>query len=139
LRTDKITEQYVNAMINHIKNLGPYVIIAPKVALPHGKPDEGVKKIGMSLLVLKEPVSFSEKREHDVQLIFVLASVDQETHLHALSSLSECLASSEFIHALIRCDTPEEIWSYLKGKITENYESKKEINHEIFRTKPGSI
>jgi mannitol operon transcriptional antiterminator len=139
LRTDKITEQYVNAMINHIKNLGPYVIIAPKVALPHGKPDEGVKKIGMSLLVLKEPVSFSEKREHDVQLIFVLASVDQETHLHALSSLSECLASSEFIHTLIRCDTPEEIWSYLKSEIPENYESKKEIDHEIFRTKPGSI
>ncbi|BDG35437.1 BglG family transcription antiterminator [Saccharococcus caldoxylosilyticus] len=125
LRTGRITRQYVVAMINHIKNLGPYIIIAPKVALPHGKPDEGVKKPGISLLVLKEPVSFSKKKEHDVQLIFVLASVDPEIHLHALSTLSECFQSSEFVEELIRCDTPVEIWSYLKKKISEDNKKQK--------------
>ncbi|KYD16224.1 putative transcriptional antiterminator, BglG family [Parageobacillus caldoxylosilyticus] len=39
--------------------------------------------------------------------------------------MSECFQSSEFVEELIRCDTPVEIWSYLKKKISEDNKKQK--------------
>lgn len=88
LEKGNITEEYIQSMINTIIRLGPYIIVAPKVAIPHAKPENGVKKIGMSLLCLEEGVHFSESDRHEVNLLIVLAAIDGETHLKALSQLT---------------------------------------------------
>ena len=62
----------------------------------------------MSLLQLKEPVSFDLKQEGDpdkqVQLIFVLAAVDSSSHLKALQELSLVLDDDEYIDQLIQAE-----------------------------------
>ncbi|MED4856672.1 BglG family transcription antiterminator [Bacillus atrophaeus] len=109
-----ITPQYIEAMINTIKTLGPYIVITPKVAIPHARPEDGVNKIGMSFLRLREGVSFSDQSEHTAQLIIVLAAIDNETHLKALSQLTTMLGDPENIQYLINTESAEQVLTLIK-------------------------
>lgn len=103
-----IEPRYIDAMITNIEKLGSYVVLAPHVAIPHARPEEGVKKLGMSLLKLHEPISFSpDDPEKNVHLIFVLAAVDNHSHLKALSQLTELLEEEENIDQMIEMTATE--------------------------------
>ncbi|WLR52512.1 BglG family transcription antiterminator [Bacillus tianshenii] len=103
-----ITEKYVRAMIDNINNLGPYIVIAPKIAIPHARPEEGVNRLGMSLLLVEESVKFSEDAKHDANLIIVLAAIDNETHLKALSQLTDLLSDEKSLNQLLKIKSSEE-------------------------------
>ncbi|WNF36677.1 BglG family transcription antiterminator [Bacillaceae bacterium IKA-2] len=108
-----ITEEYVEAMIANVDEMGPYVVIAPEIALPHARPEYGVKKIGMSLLRLGESVYFSKEERHRASLIVVLAAVDNEKHLKALAQLSTMLSDEEMLQKLMDAESIEEIMKYI--------------------------
>ena len=114
LANDYVTPAYVDAMIASTEKIGPYIVLAPKVAVPHARPEEGVKKLGISLLKLSEPVNFNLSEEFNeermVHLIFVLAAVDNVSHLTALKQLSEILEEDERIDELIATKTVEELY-----------------------------
>ena len=115
-----IEESYIQAMIASINETGPYIVLAPKVAVPHASPDAGVHQLGISLLQVKEPVDFSEDDDDDkkVQLIFVLAAVDSTAHLRALQELALILDDEEAIDSLIAASDPREILAII-DKIME--------------------
>ncbi|MGM0852752.1 MAG: BglG family transcription antiterminator [Bacillota bacterium] len=96
-----IRPDYVEAMITNVKELGPYIVIAPNIAIPHARPETGVEQLGMSFLRLKEPVFFSEKEKHRAQLVIVLAAIDNQTHLKALAQLTELLSNEGNVEQLI--------------------------------------
>jgi mannitol operon transcriptional antiterminator len=100
LKKTAINNQYVEAMIQNVLELGPYVVIAPKIAIPHARPEQGVKRMGMSLLTLQKGILF-EKSDNPVQLMIVLAAVDKESHLKALAQLSTLLSSEEDVQRII--------------------------------------
>jgi mannitol/fructose-specific phosphotransferase system IIA component (Ntr-type)/galactitol-specific phosphotransferase system IIB component len=106
---DCITTDYIDAMIDSVNTIGPYIVIAPKIALPHARPEAGVKKLGMSFLQLKQGCAFSEKPEHQVNLIFVLSAIDSETHLKALSQLSSMLSDQSNVEKLLSAETAAEV------------------------------
>ncbi|CAM5545733.1 Ascorbate-specific PTS system EIIA component OS=Lysinibacillus sphaericus OX=1421 GN=LS41612_15885 PE=4 SV=1 [Lysinibacillus sphaericus] len=56
LQQNKIEKRYIQAMIDSIEHHGPYVVLTPKVAIPHARPSDGVNELSMSLLVLQKPV-----------------------------------------------------------------------------------
>lgn len=119
-----IEESYIQAMIASIKETGPYIVLAPKVAVPHASPDSGVHQLGISLLQVKEPVDFSEDHDDDkkVQLIFVLAAVDSTAHLRALQELALILDDEEAIDSLIAASDPREILAIIDKIIEEGGE-----------------
>ncbi|MED0685379.1 BglG family transcription antiterminator [Anoxybacillus ayderensis] len=108
-----ITNEYIEAMINNVIELGPYIVITPGVALPHARPEQGVKKIGMSLLKMKNGCLFSEKEEHRVYVIIVLAAIDNETHLKALSQLTRLLSDKENRETLFSITSTDEVLSLI--------------------------
>lgn len=108
LNIQAIEPRYIDAMITNIEKLGSYVVLAPNVAIPHARPEEGVKKLSMSLLKLNKPVSFSPDDPHkNVQLIFVLAALDNHSHLKALSQLTGLLEEEENIELMIEMTATE--------------------------------
>ena len=119
-----IEESYIQAMIASINETGPYIVLAPKVAVPHASPDAGVNQLGISLLQVKEPVDFSEDDDDDkkVQLIFVLAAVDSTAHLRALQELALILDDEEAIDSLIAASDPREILAIIEKIIEEGGE-----------------
>ncbi|MCA0985152.1 BglG family transcription antiterminator [Halobacillus yeomjeoni] len=114
LDNQSIGEEYVQAMIENVHELGPYIVIAPDIALPHARPEAGVNKLGMSLLQLKEPVHFSEQAKHKAHLVIVLAAIDNETHLKALAQLSEVLSEEQAIEQLKEAKDEKEILSVIE-------------------------
>ncbi|KPL60266.1 BglG family transcription antiterminator [Rossellomorea vietnamensis] len=104
-----IRPDYVEAMITNVKELGPYIVIAPNIAIPHARPETGVEQLGMSFLGLKEPVYFSEKEKHRAQLIIVLAAIDNQTHLKALAQLTELLSNEGNVEKLIAAKDQETV------------------------------
>ncbi|WP_017379275.1 BglG family transcription antiterminator [Paenisporosarcina sp. TG-14] len=95
-----IEEGYVNAMIESIEANGPYVVITPGVAIPHARPEQGVRSLSMSLLKLDEAVDFAADKP--VRLIIVLAAVDSESHLRALIQLTNLLNEPANIEHMIQ-------------------------------------
>jgi mannitol operon transcriptional antiterminator len=105
-----ITEDYILAMINTLIKMGPYIVVSPKVAIPHARPEDGVNQLGMSLLKLEESVPFTDKGTHEVSLIIVLAAIDGDTHLKALSQLTNMLSDKKANAKLLQADSSERIF-----------------------------
>jgi transcriptional antiterminator/mannitol/fructose-specific phosphotransferase system IIA component (Ntr-type) len=110
LYTNAIGQRYVDAMIHNVNTLGAYIVLAPKVAVPHARPRDGVSKLGMSLLKLDRSVSFADNDpEKDVNIVIVLAAIDNESHLKALTQLMELLEEDGNIEKLIQADNLDPI------------------------------
>ena len=117
VRQNKIEQRYIEAMIQSIEQYGPYVVITPKVAIPHARPTDGVHALAMSLLRLQMPVFFSPN--HPVFLIIVLAATDNASHLQALADLTVVLQDSDQIDSLIACQHEDAIWEKIKQYTTK--------------------
>ena len=76
VKTGKVETTYVDAMIRNIHELGPYILIAPGVAMPHARPEDGVIQEGISVVVLKEEVAFEPGKEFKV--LIGLAALNSE-------------------------------------------------------------
>ena len=113
-----ITEAYVQAVIDNVNEMGPYIVITKGVALPHATNKVGVKRTAMSLITLKEPVDFGSKANDPVRYVFMLATVDANSHLGALQDLAEFLGRTDFLETLRTAGEPEHILSYIKKNET---------------------
>ena len=114
LEQGAIRESYIDAMIDNIKTIGPYVVIGPEVAIPHARPEMGVNQVGMSFLKLKEPVHFLNDPNYPVRLIFCIAAIDNTTHLKALSQLTKLLSEKNSVEELKDADSKDHILDLFK-------------------------
>jgi len=48
-----IESRYIDAMINSVKEFGPYIVIGKHIALAHARPEDGVNKLGISVATTK--------------------------------------------------------------------------------------
>lgn len=115
LDDDSIEPSYIDAMREVIQSLGPYVVIAPGVALLHGRPKHGVKRICMSLVVLKTPVKFGHPENDPVTLAFALGGVDERSHLDALAQLATLLSDEEAASRLRSARSVEEVLEVVRA------------------------
>ncbi|MFQ3544569.1 BglG family transcription antiterminator [Halobacillus rhizosphaerae] len=118
VKNGEVDPEYVDAMI-HRTGEDPYIIIGPNIAIPHAAPDEGVNEVGMSLLRLKQGVHFTD--DYKINLVFVIAAVDKQQHIHALMQLMQLAGSEADRKRMIEADTVEEI-----HKILDQYSIEKE-------------
>jgi mannitol/fructose-specific phosphotransferase system IIA component (Ntr-type) len=86
-----VEPRYVDAMVRTVREMGPYIVIAPGIAMPHARPEDGVKQVCMSLITLKKPVEFGNMDNDPVETVICLGAVDNSTHLKALSDLMNLL------------------------------------------------
>ncbi|SUB70258.1 Mannitol-specific cryptic phosphotransferase enzyme IIA component [Pluralibacter gergoviae] len=52
LESNTIRPEYLTAIVNEHNRLGPYYVLAPGLAMPHARPEEGALGLGLSLLKL---------------------------------------------------------------------------------------
>ena len=114
LDSQHITQNYVKKMIQNVEQHGPYIVVAPKIAIAHAKPEDGALKLGMSMLKIDQAVAFSHQSKHQVHIILVLATVDNKSHLKALSQLIRLFANRKNIKRLIEFQSAKEVYHFLK-------------------------
>ena len=107
----RTTAEYTEAMIATIEELGPYVVIAPGLAMPHARPNDSVLETGMSLVTLAEPVSFGHTKNDPVRVVFGLAALDHDKHLELLSEFAAQFSHPDFVNTLLTSSTEGEIRS----------------------------
>jgi PTS system ascorbate-specific IIA component len=95
------TPDYTAEMVTTVEQLGPYIVIAPGIALAHARPSPAVLRAGISLVTLLEPVAFGHRENDPVYLVIGLAAVDEEGHITALSTLAEFLSDETRRQGLI--------------------------------------
>ncbi|MEJ7872916.1 MAG: PTS sugar transporter subunit IIA, partial [Rubrobacteraceae bacterium] len=104
-----VEERYVAAMVRTTEELGPYAVIAPGVAIPHARPEDGAKSVGLSLAVLSEPVEFGSKENDPVDLVFGFSTTDSDAHIGLIQALADFIEKPENTDALREAKTAEEI------------------------------
>lgn len=104
-----IAPEYVTAIVEQHAKLGPYYVLAPGLAMPHARPEEGAKGLGLSLLKLEQGVSFGSEEFDPVDIIIMLAAPDKHSHIEMISVLAELFSSDEDMEQLHQAKTLEEI------------------------------
>jgi PTS system ascorbate-specific IIA component len=113
VESSRTTSAYTNEMIQAFEELGPYMVIAPGIALAHGRPSESVLETGLSLVTLSTPVVFGSTSNDPVSLVIGLAAVDHDSHIDLMAALSELLMSEDTVNSLLRATNESEVRSYL--------------------------
>lgn len=96
------TEAYNDEMVATVEQLGPYIVIAPGIALAHSRPSAAVLRTGLSMVRLAAPVEFGNRANDPVRLVVGLAAPDDSSHVEALATLAGLLADEPSREALLR-------------------------------------
>lgn len=108
----RTTSEYTEQMLAAVEEFGPYIVIAPGIALAHARPSDAVIETGLSLAVLAEGVEFGSQND-PVRLVFGLAAKDHDGHISVLSALAERLSDQEFVNSLLNATTTAQISTLL--------------------------
>ena len=103
--TPDYTQQMLDALVEH----GPYMVIAPGIALVHGRPSEAVLETGLSLVTLAEPVVFGNQANDPVRLVIGLCAFDHSSHLEMMQELATFLMDDGYVNLLLNAVDSEQI------------------------------
>lgn len=113
---DKAVEpRFVDAMIEGVKEFGPYIVLAPGFAMPHAKAEAGCIKTSMSLITLTEPVEFGNPDNDPVYVVAALTAKDHSEHIGALGQLADVLANDTVVDELAAAKSVEEILTIINS------------------------
>lgn len=110
----KVNEQYVKDMVEAYNLLGPYIVMAPGLAMPHARPCGNVKENAISFVQLKEPVNFQSETNDPVKIVIALAGVSNDGHIDLLQALSALLSTEDIVERLSCVVNYEELITIIK-------------------------
>jgi len=114
---DAAEPRYINAMIKFCEEHHAYIVIAPGIAILHARPEDGMKRVGFSLVTLKKPVYFGHAKNDPVDLVVALGGPDDSSHIKALAQLAKLLSNNEVGEKVRKARQKEEILELLpKGE-----------------------
>ncbi|MFO7944348.1 MAG: PTS sugar transporter subunit IIA [Anaerolineales bacterium] len=92
LEAEAIQSTYIDRCIEMVDEHGPYMVVAPGIALAHARPEDGVLRLCLSVATLSDPVLFHHPQNDPVDLILAFGSPDNQQHIHLLTALAEGLS-----------------------------------------------
>ena len=107
--TGRTTPNYTDEMVRAVDDHGPYIVIAPGIALAHGRPSAEVLDSGLSLAILAEPVVFGHATNDPVRLVFGLAAFDHNSHLGLMRELALALSDVAIVNSLLNASQIEQV------------------------------
>ncbi|MCR4398284.1 MAG: PTS sugar transporter subunit IIA [Firmicutes bacterium] len=116
VKAGAVERRYIAAMIDMVRELGPYIVVAPGVAIPHARPENGVKTVCLSMVRLKSPVPFGNNDFDPVDLVFALGAVDDKSHLGAIAELAVLLTDGEALAAIRRAAGRDEVVEVIQAR-----------------------
>ena len=105
------TPEYTESMLDAVAENGPYIVIAPGIALAHGRPSEAVLEIGLSLVTLAEPVVFGNEANDPVRLVIGLCATDHSSHIDIMAELATFLGDSVSVNTVLNAVDSDHIRS----------------------------
>jgi ascorbate PTS system EIIA or EIIAB component len=88
---------YGGEMVRMIEENGPYIVIAPGLALAHARPGPTVHHTGLSIVTLARPVNFGHPHNDPVSVVLGLAVATATDHLEAVAAVANVFNDSTAI------------------------------------------
>ena len=104
-----VEHSYVEGMVRGVKEFGPYVAIAPGLAMPHWLRGEGVIQSGISVVTLREPVCFGNEDNDPVHVVIGLAGANDNLHLDILAAIAEIFEDVNKVYEIAEYEDPQAI------------------------------
>jgi PTS system ascorbate-specific IIA component len=109
-----VEPRYIDTIVSNHKEMGPYFVVAPGIAMPHAKPENGVLKTGYAVMTLASPVEFGDEENDPVDILIFAGAVDREEHnQEAVPQIAELCDSDRFIDALRTAQDQAEVFTVL--------------------------
>jgi PTS system ascorbate-specific IIA component len=105
---------YSDEMIRMIEEHGPYVVIAPGLALAHARPGPEVLADGLAVVTLAEPVPFGHPHNDPVTVVLGLAIRSADGHLASVAAIANIFNDPNAITALAEAKTVGEVFDIMR-------------------------
>ena len=115
VRAGAIDNPFIDDMISLIDKYGPYMVVFPGVALLHAGSVDQVKKLGIGLAVFSKPIFFGHSVNDPVRIAFVIAAIDDQSHLRALNELVNIMTSEKNRQKIASTTSKEQIIQMVKS------------------------
>jgi ascorbate PTS system EIIA or EIIAB component len=101
--------EYANEMIRMIEEHGPYVVIAPGLALAHARPGPAVLADGIAVVTLATPVDFGHPYNDPVSVVVALAVATSEAQIALVAELANVFNDSTAITDLAEATSVDDV------------------------------
>lgn len=119
-----IKKSYIDRMIASVNQYGPYIVIAPGIALGHARPGNDIRHTAIALATLDPAINFGNKINDPVDIVIILAASNNNDHLELLQKLVKFLNNSQNL-AYLKSSSSDSDADCISRLINEgeNYES----------------
>ena len=108
-----VESRYKDGIIENIEKLGPYIIIADHIALPHARPEQGAVETQIGITLFRQDIEF-DGRETTARLFVTLAAKDNNSHLDALVQISELLSDEDEVDKILASPDVQTLYRYFE-------------------------
>jgi ascorbate PTS system EIIA or EIIAB component len=116
VRSGVATEAYTERMVSVVEDFGAYIVVAPGLALAHARPGRDVKRDGLSVVTLAEPVAFGHPHNDPVSVVVGIASVGADTHVGLVAEIANAFNDPSALPALQAATSADEVRAILNGE-----------------------
>ena len=110
---------YTEAMIDVVRDMGPYIVLAPGLAMPHARPEMGAKQVGTALVTLEKPIDFGSPENDPVSVAVFLCAPNKEEHIQLLTDIATLFEDEEFLDAAVNFESIEDVQAFLSEQLDE--------------------
>lgn len=97
---------YRDALFREYRDQPDYVILNQNIVLPHLNPDVVLQKLGVSLVIVRNGVTYASRRIHVVAL---LTTPDKVSHLDMLYDINRLAQDDDLIQELAHLTQPQDV------------------------------
>ena len=114
-----IEPRYYKNIVSKIKEMGPYIVLAPGLAMPHTRPEEGVIRTAFGLTTLAQPVDFDGEQ---ISVLVTLAGSDSDTHMEGIMEITQIFDDPDSedgvnIQKFLDCKTQEDVLAVIDAAL----------------------
>lgn len=118
-----ITEQYYPSIIESINQLGAYIVLAPGLAMPHSRPENGVKRTAFALVTLQNPICIADSDE-PISVLITLAGVDAQEHMEGIMQITQLFEDPDSdigvnLTPILHCKTEEDVYALIDRTLNQ--------------------
>ena len=113
-RSGAATPAFAEEMIRVIEEFGPYVVIAPGLALAHARPGPETLADGLSVVTLATPVSFGHAHNDPVSVVLGLSATNSDGHIAGVAGLANVFNDAGAISRLAAATSADEVLAIMQ-------------------------
>jgi len=104
-----VVSGYVDEITEIIQKHGPYMVIAPGIAIVHGRPSGSVLKTGASVVIDSTGVISGNEKNDPVKVVLAISAKNDAEHLQMLKSIAELFNQPGMVEKMANCSSSGEV------------------------------